>query len=234
MGVVLPGCRERTARTAYAVTMKLTSRAAVCAAFASAPLLLLAGCGGATATGARSTLGNIQPTSFVEVAPATTTTTTTTLAPVGAATPGQVAPGEQTYVVVAGDGLSKIASLHEITLDQLINYNGFSGPSQLIQPGDVIKIPPNAVIPGTATEAVVPDNAGDDASTGDGTEASGEQSTESGEGCTHTIVQDENPSKVANIYDITVDELRAANPGGVMDTFLIGATLNIPANGNCG
>ena len=32
----------------------------------------------------------------------------------------------------------------------------------------------------------------------------------------------------------TVDELYAANPGGVMDTFLIGAVLVIPAGADCG
>ena len=54
-----------------------------------------------------------------------------------------------------------------------------------------------------------------------------------GTACEHTIVAGENPSKVATKYGITVDELRAANPGGVMDTFLVGAVLNIPSNGTC-
>ncbi len=204
------------------------------AAFGAGPLLLLAsGCGGTTADGARATIANIQPTSFVEVAPATTTTTTTTL-PDAASEAGTRAPGEQTYTVRAGDSLARIAGLFDITLDQLVSYNEFpNGSAQFIFPGDLIKIPPGALVPGTASS-------GD--GTGTGTDAGTETETEvdpvetettPGAGCTHTIAAGENPSRVANQYDITVDQLRAANPGGVMDTFLIGATLQIPAGASC-
>lgn len=213
--------------------MQITPRAVVLAAFGVGPLLLAAGCGGTTPTGAGATIANIQPTSFVEIPPATTTTTTTTV-PQDDLVEGTRSPSEQSYEIQAGDSLGRIASLHDITLEQLINYNEFpDGAQQLILPGDVIRIPPDALVPGTGT-ATETETAGE-TETGTETEAETEtaEATETGVGCTHTIADGEFPNRVANQYDITTEELYAANPGGVMDTFLVGATLNIPANGNC-
>lgn len=46
--------------------------------------------------------------------------------------------GADTYVVQSGDTLSKIASDHSTTVDQLIRLNGISNP-ELIRPGETIK-----------------------------------------------------------------------------------------------
>ncbi len=212
--------------------MQIPLRAVVLAAFGIGPLLLVAGCGGSTPTGSRATIANIQPTSFVEIAPATTTTTTT-LPPNFAPEVGTRSPVEQTYTIQPNDGLGKIAALYDITLEQLINYNQFAnGVDTVILPGQQIKIPPDALVPGTAVETATATDTGTDTATG--TDTGTEPAPATGEGCTHTIVKDEFPNKVAREYGITVDELYAANPGGVMDTFLVGATLVIPANGDCG
>ena len=201
-------------------------RAVIVAAFGVGPLLMAAGCGGTSATGAQATMARIQPTSFVELPPATTTTTTTISDADFEA--GGRSPIEQTYTIRAGDSISRIASIHDITMEQLVNYNEWSdGLNHFLVVGDPVKIPPGALIPGSASASgSSSSDTGSDDSTGDDEESSGD-------GCTHTIVQGENPSRVANQYDITVDELRAANPGGVMDSFLIGATLQIPPNGSC-
>lgn len=212
--------------------MKNVSRAAVLAAFGVGPLLLATGCGGDTATGASATLVNIQPTTYTEIPPVTTTTTTTIAFVESEA--GTRSPNEQAYTIRAGDSLGAIASLHDITLDQLVSYNEFpNGANQLILPGDVIKIPPGALVPGTASSESTGSGTGTDTGTDTGTADPGTEVTNPGAGCTHTIAAGENPSKVAGQYDITVDELFAANPGGVMDTFLIGATLQIPPSGSC-
>ena len=210
--------------------MQFRPRAAILAAFGVGPLLLAAGCGGTSATGARATIARIQPTSFVEIEPATTTTTTTL--PEGFEAPeGTRSPVEQSYTIQSGDSLGAIASRYDITLDQLVNYNQFpNGSSQLILPGDVIKIPPDSLVPGTGTGAETADPGTD---TGDGGEAAPADTAATGEGCTHTIAAGEFPNRVARQYGITTDELFAANPGGVMDTFLVGAVLNIPPNGDC-
>ena len=84
--------------------MQITPRAVVFAAFGVGPLLLAAGCGGTSATGAQATIARIQPTSFVEIAPATTTTTTT-LPPNFTPEAGTRSPVEQTYTIKAGDDL---------------------------------------------------------------------------------------------------------------------------------
>jgi LysM repeat protein len=212
--------------------MKFSPRAVIFAAVGVGPLLLASGCGGSTPTGASATIANIQPTSFVEVPPATTTTTTTTI-PQGDLPAGTRSPSQQTYTIQGGDSLGKIAALYDITLEQLVNYNQFpDGAGQLILPGDTIKIPPDALVPGTATDTG--GDTGTDTGTDSGTDSGDDgDDGDTGVGCTHTIVAGENPSKVANQYDITTEELFAANPGGVMDNFLIGDTLNIPASGTC-
>lgn len=209
--------------------MAASPRLIVLSALAAAPLLVLTGCG-ASATEARQTIVPVQPSSYVVQEPVPTTTTTT--APPTASTPtgGQISTTEQSYQIQGGDSLSKIAGLYDVTIDDIINYNGWTdGINHLLIPGDTIKIPPNAVVPGSGT------------GTGTGTGTTGSTpsagSTEvtepSGEGCSYTIVAGDNPSKVATKYGITVDELRAANPAEVLASFLVGATLVIPPNGDC-
>ena len=189
------------------------------------PVLFASGCG-EDATGARTTLETVQNTSYVVEDPVTTTTTTT-LAPT---TPGgQVSPGEQTYTVVAGDSVYKIADLHGVAPDVLANYNSWpEGVQHPLLVGDVVKIPPESLVPdpsGATSDA--PDDTGDDATSTETTEASGA-------GCSHTIVEGDNPTRVADKYGITVEELQAANASNpVWNTFLIGSQLSIPANGEC-
>ena len=215
--------------------MHITPRAVALAAFGVGPLLLASGCGGSTPTGAGATIANIQPTSFVSIPPATTTTTST-IAPQSDALVGTRSPTEQSYEIKSGDSLGRIASLYDITLEQLVNYNQFAdGANQLILPGQTIRIPPDALVPGTATETETETDTATETDTQTGTETQDTAAeNEAGVACTHTIAAGEFPNRVADQYDITTEELYAANPGGVMDTFLVGATLNIPANGNCG
>jgi LysM repeat protein len=197
------------------------------AALAASPVLSLTSCGG-DAEGARTTLGTVQTTSYVVEDPVTTTTTTTLpTAPIE----GQVSPTEQTHVVAAGDSLSKIASLYGITMDALINYNAWTeGINHFLLPGDEVKIPPNSKVP-SATPDTGSSTGSSDTGGGDTTT---ETTTPAGVGCTHTIVEGDNPTRVANKYDITVDELAAANAGNpAYQNFLIGSSLSIPANGTC-
>jgi LysM repeat protein len=206
--------------------MLIRSRAAVAVACCIAPLLLAAGCGSSTGDGARSTVTPIQPSSYVTIEPATTTTSTT-LAP-NATTPGGggISTVEQTYVVVGGDSLSKIASLYGITIDVLCNYNGWTDcPGHLLLPGDPVLIPPNTPVAGGSGGSVPPSGSGGTPTTAP---------PPSGVGCQHVVVQGDNPTRVAKKYGITVDELAAANADNpAYNTFLIGSQLTIPANGTC-
>jgi LysM repeat protein len=187
------------------------------------PILFVSGCGD-DATGARTTLETVQNTSYVVEDPVTTTTTTT-LAPTPGA--GQTSPDAQTYIVVAGDSVYKIAELHGVDPVVLANFNSWpEGVQHPLFLGDSVMIPPDSLVP-AATGSGSTDTGGDEVSATQTTEASGS-------GCSHTIVAGDNPTRVANQYDVTVDELAAANAGNpVWNTFLIGSQLSIPANGSC-
>jgi LysM repeat protein len=210
-----------------AVSPRLIAFGALCAS----PALFLTGCGD-DATGARTTLGTVQNTSYV-VEPPITTTTTTTLPT--AVAPGQTVPGEQSYTVVAGDSVYKIASLHGIAPDALANYNDWpEGIAHNLLPGDVVRIPPGSQAPSASGSGS--GSTGGDTGTSDG-ETPATPTTaaaDAGTGCTHTVVANDNPTRVANQYDVTLDELNNANVGNPAYTrFLIGDSINIPPNGNC-
>ena len=204
-------------------------------ALAASPVLSLTSCGG-DAEGAKTTLGTVQTTSYVVEEPVTTTSTTT----LPSATPeGQVDPNEQIHVVVTGDSVYKIASMYGITPDALVNYNSWSeGINHPLFQGDEVKIPPNSQVPsqtpasGSTTGSTGGGGGGGDTS-GDGGSPETTAAPD-GAGCTHTVVEGDNPTRVANKYGITVDELAAANAGNpAYQTFLIGSSLSIPANGSC-
>jgi LysM repeat protein len=198
--------------------MQFTSRVLTVAASAVAPVLLVSACGGGAAG---SSSGNITPiggSSYVTIEPATTTTTTTTLAPpVTTLPPGQTTAATFTYTIQSGDYLSGIAARHEVQMQAICLVNAWSDCLEhLLLPGDVILLPPEAVMP-------------------DGSSASNEQETTTGTApCTHTIEAGENPTLVANKYDVTFDQLQAVNSStDFRTTFVVGDVLAIPANGTC-
>jgi len=210
--------------------MQIRSRALGAVVFAAAPLLLVTACaGGGSAGDAGNNLTPITGSNYVTIEPATTTTTTTSPpVDVNALEPGQVSPQEQIYTIKSGDSLSKIASLYGVEMQMICSYNQWPdcGGDHLLLPGDAIRIPPDSLIPtdGASTDAPT---------TGDSAADSGDAAT--GDGCTHTIEADENPTRVANKYDLTYDQLQAANPGiDFTTTFVVGTVLTIPPEGNCG
>ena len=196
-------------------------RGGVAASLAGVCALLLAGCGD-NGWAAGNTPTRVRETSYVMVEPATTTTTVpaaaTTVPPGGA-----IDPNEQIYVIQPNDSISKIASNHGISIDQLIQYNQWpNGINHVLIPGVEIKIPPNAKVPGTGTTPPA-----------SGAEAGGVPPVTEplGEPCEHTIEAGDNPTRVAKKYGISVTVLQQANAGNsAYNSFPIGATLYIPAN----
>lgn len=204
----------------------MRSRIVAVVACAAAPAMLLAGCGGSNASGASATLERIQPTSFVTLVPATTTTTTTVPETETGAEGPTTADGEQSYTVVAGDSVYRIAEIHGVDPEVLAQYNEWpEGVQHFLSVGDTVRIPPGSQVPGSGTAT---DDTGD---TGETDDAADDAATDTG--CTYTIVEGDNPSKVADKFEITVQDLVANNPESVMNSFLIGATLVIPAGANC-
>lgn len=214
--------------------MSVRSRAVFAAAFACVPLALLSACGGTSgsAAGSRSTLQYVPATNYVLREPATTTTTTTVAA--GETPAGGTSPGEQTYEIQANDNLSKIAGRFDVEMQAICDYNSWPdciNPPHLLLPGDEILIPPLAAVASTGGDAGDTEvAAGDDSidTDDDGADAA------VGEGCTYTIESGDFPGTVANKFDITVQQLQAANPTRDFNSwFLATATINIPPEGSC-
>lgn len=210
--------------------MRFRSRASLIGALACGPIVLLAGCGeSGDDTGARATLTFEQGTSYVTIEPATTTTSTT-LPPDTELEEGSISSVEQSYQIQANDNLFKIATLYGVEIEVICNYNGWPDcidPPHLLLPGDTILIPPNAKVPSATPEGTVTEGT-------DSIDEVEEPAEDEGVGCVHTIVEGDNPTRVSNQYEITVDELSNANLNNpAYNTFLIGSTLNIPSNGAC-
>ena len=215
--------------------MTSRSRALLTVAVAAVPIALFSACGSTTDSGEGSsaTLLYTPATNYGLKQPATTTTTTTIAALAG--TPaGGTSPSEQTYTVQAGDSLFAIAERFGVTPDLICSYNGWPDcidPPHLLLPGDDILIPPGSAVPGAA--------GADTASEGDSetdtidSDSDGAAADES-VGCEHTVVAGDNPTRLANQYDVELSELEAANRNNPSyNTFLIGSKINIPASGNC-
>lgn len=179
---------------------------------------------GTDETGARSTVVSIQPSSYVVREPVTTTTapaTDDTSADIDEDGRSRV---EQEYTVQSGDAVALIASRYGITAEDLANYNDWpSGINQPIYPGDLILIPPGALIPEIPeldAEAATPSSVSQTTLPGTGGECV--------EG-TYILVAGDIPFRVAERFDITVDQLNAANantPGYA--GFVVGTEIKIP------
>ncbi len=198
------------------------------------PVALLASCGEDNA-GPRSTLAPIQPSSYVVRDPVTTPP---------APEPGDVGDDldeegrstvEQEYTVQAGDAVSLIASRHGISATDLAAYNEWpNGISQAIFPNDVIRIPPGALVP-QASAGVTPDGGGTgDTDTDAGGGVTAPQTTLAGTDgeCvpgTYTLVANDIPVRVAEQFDVSLEQLTAANastPG--YSSFIVGTVIQIP------
>jgi LysM repeat protein len=199
-------------------------------ALAAAPALSISGCG-EDATGSRTTLAEVQASSYVVRDPVTTTTTTTIATSSGV--PGETVPGEQSHTVQSGDSVYKIANQYGIEPTVLANYNSWpEGINHFLSVGDIIKVPPGAQVPDSG-----------DTDTSDGTDASvteTEPDTDdttaapAGIGCEHTVVAGDNPSRLAEQYEVTLDELDAVNADNpAYGHFQLGSQIHIPANGTC-
>lgn len=218
--------------------MAISPRVPVLAALAVVPMVLASSCG-SEATGARTTLATVQNTSYVVEDPVPTTAPPTTQPlPEGGGTAGQISPTEQLYTIVAGDSVSRIASIHDITMDVLVAYNAWpDGINHFLVVGEQVKIPPNSLIPGTGT-ADTGASGGDTSTGGDtGSTDTTPDATEAPDAevaCEHTVVEGDNPSRLADQYGVSLDELNNVNlDNPAYNRFLIGDKINIPAGGDC-
>ncbi len=191
--------------------------------------LLLAACGD-DADDTAGTLADLQPSSYVVREPATTTTTLA-----GGSVPVDEegrSPVEQEYTIQSGDYPFLLTDRYCIELDQLVNYNEWGSADAFPGPGTVIKIPPGACVPGETETTDAP--ADTDAPATDDTDAPGTDTTQAGlaDNCiagSYVIEAGDYPGLVAGKFDVTVDQLNAANANTQgYGSFYVGLEIVIP------
>ena len=126
--------------------------------------------------------------------------------------------------------------MYGITPDALVNYNAWSdGINHPLFQGDEVKIPPNSKVPSATPDTRARPVAAVVVAASRRRRRPPETTTPAGGAVARTrSSRGDNPTRVANKYGITVDELAAANAGNpAYQNFLIGSSLSIPANGTC-
>lgn len=209
----------------------------------------LSACGDDTEGSGTSTTVTIAATSYVTREPVTTTTAGPTTEP----EPGDEAPTEQLYTVEAGDFFARIAERYGISIEELVNYNQFpEGADHQINPGDVVKIPPGAQVPedenGVTTDPPTEPTDREPRDRDPPAEETDPPRSEETDPPTRTTVEPDNCSPgtytiqegdltrigVAQKFDVTVEELDAANAGtDGYSSFYAGLEIVIPAGSDC-
>jgi hypothetical protein len=194
---------------------------------------VLASCSNSGSSSDPTTLG-LTATNYVTVSQTPSTTTTTTLA--GLTNPGAVHPEEGSYVIATGDYPSTIAKKFKVVFADLLAINGWTLVGQQVPefpaPGTTIRIPPNWVEPGTATDTTSGGGGSTPPTNTTTTLAGGGSTCAPGE---YTILpEDTSRTKVAKKLDTTVDALDAANVNTAgYSSFYPGLKIKTPPKANC-
>lgn len=211
------------------------------AALVLAAVVGLGACSSSASSNPATTPLQLTPTNYA-VEP-TVPPTTVTLVPTTPPVPGAVVAGEgTTYTTVAGDYPSTIAKKFKVKFTDLMAINNWTLVGQNVPEfkiGVEIKIPPGYTVPGAATAATPApgattapaDTSLPAATTADTTVTA--TTTASNKVCppagTYTIVAGDLPSTVAKKFDVTLDQLNAANTATKgYKNFVIGVKIIIP------
>lgn len=195
-------------------------------------VLGIAACSGTSGTGAPpATTIKVGLPSYVTEVPILTSTTLAAVTTV----PGQVGavPGEQTYTVVSGDLVVRIAKKFCISAKTLADYNAWAeGFNHKIFPGDIVKIPPGSCAPGTQTQTTSNPTAATTAATAAATPAATSTTFSASAGGTYVVVAGDYLGGIAKKTGTTVAGIVAAN-GWKDDQQLIypGMKIKLPAKG---
>ena len=203
-----------------------------CFALGAGLLLGLTSCGDSDGSAQSATTVTIQPTSYVIREQVTTTST-----PVAnSANAEGRSPVEQAYTVQAGDYPVKIATLYDVDLDELRNFNQWEADfSDFPSVGETVRIPPDAKFinpnaPETTEEATEDTEANEE-------EDGSTTSTVLGGPCdpgTYTLEAGDYPGGVAEKFDVSVEALNQANAATAgYDVFYVGLDIVIPPPSDC-
>ncbi len=187
----------------------------------AAASLGLVACGSDSPSANSSTVIDVGATNFVTIPPVPVTEPPITTAPDA---PGSIIEFESEYTVLEGDYPSTVANKFKVDFQEFMTLNNFTLVGQVVPEwtgaGQVVKIPPGAIVPGEPV-ATVATTAAPGTET---TQAPTEQTTATTDApatttttsdCTpgsYTIdASDTSRQKVADKFDVTVAALDAAN-----------------------
>lgn len=179
------------------------------APFVLAVAALLSACGDSS-TASSTTLLDLKGTDYATMAPTQSTIPSSTTAPVG----GAISEVPQEYTIKDTDtSRQKVADYFGITVEALDQANAATPGYSAFYPGLKITIPAGAKVPSAVPETTTPTGTtpGDTATTSAPTTTVASD----GNGCTtgsYVITADDTSrTAVAQKFDITVDQLDAAN-----------------------
>ena len=129
---------------------------------------------------------------------------------------GQIMGVEQSYQIQYNDNLMKIANIYRVSAEAIATANGWvDGTAHLIYPGDIIKIPAGAIFPFATTTTIM----------------TAPPTTEVCVKEKYTIQSGDSPTRVANKFGITMQQLGAANVKTKgYKNFVVGVEINIPCD----
>lgn len=206
---------------------------------------VLGGCGAGGETTTAATI-TILPQSY-QSKPAPTLVPESTTAPTAAedGTTDQV----QTYTVESGDYPSTVAEKFGITLDELLAFNDWELQGNIVPEfpgtGGTVRIPAGATFVDPNAPEETDDTEPDEVQTGDTTEDGSiiespptniiDDATE--DRCVpgkYTLQTGDYPGEVANKFDVSVEDLNAANRNTPnYNLFIVGSEIIIPAADDC-
>lgn len=198
-----------------------------------AAALLLGACGGGSSDAeSRPTIElDAGETSFVTLAPATT------LSPAEVeANTAPPPPQPSEYTIQAGDVPLSVAADFDTSLEELASLNGWANCvvtscPEFPFPGTTIRVP--GFTAAVTDEPTVADS-GSEVSEGETGEAIPEPEGDVCDAGSYTIAEGDFEGRVAQNFDISVDELRAANAQTAdYNVFYVGLEIVIPARDNC-
>lgn len=195
---------------------------------AGAAALLFSACGDGT-TATTSSVVNLESTNYHTLPPTPSTLPPTTL-PGGSVPAGQVTTDITQYTVQSGDVPFTVANKFSVPLDALNLANADTAGYSSFYVGLKIVIPAGATIPDPAssTTTTVP---------GSVTNTTAAQTTLPGNCAqgSYTIVEGDLPGTVAKKFDVTLEQLNAANVNtDGYKNFIVGVKIIIPASSATG
>ena len=190
--------------------------------------LLFTACGDSSDSSTTSSVVNLESTNYNTLATTPPTLPVTTL-------PGGTVPVGPTtdvteYTIVAGDVPFTVANRYGITVDALNLANVDTSGYGAFYVGLKIKIPAGAIPPGSTlpTESTLPATPSETTTTLAGGASNCDQGS-------YTIVAGDLPSTVAKKFDVTVEQLAAANVNtNGYTNFVVGVKIIIPASSATG